>query len=308
MLVQDGLLAVAAQPRTLREPRRAAGRAAAASGRATSASASLEAYQDGAGVLVALDLEHMGDARPAQSEPPRRCATSSLERKEVDGQGQHRGELVFAGARQGLAGWLSAPAPMGALGFVSPSAGAVAVFLHKDPVAMLEDVMALGKDGSGQKALAEIESKLGLRLRDDVAAALGGEVALALDGPLLPQPAWKLILEVRDADRLASALAQLVEAVNDEAAEKGKPGLRLEHEQVGDRTYHALRAIDPPFPSRCTTPSSTATWSPRPRGAMLQRDRRRPRCPARRSRSRRPSARCCRATPSRTARGSCSRT
>ena len=228
-----------------------------------------QVYQDGAGVLVALDLEHLVQGEAKAEAPAMRHLV--LERKDVDGQGQHRGELAFAGPRQGVAGWLSAPAPMGALGFVSPSAGAVAVFLHKDPAAMIEDVLAMAKDGSAQKSLAEVEGKLGLRLREDVASALGGEVALALDGPLLPQPAWKLILEVRDADRLASALTRLVEAANAEATREGKPGLRLEHEQVDERTYSVLRAVDPGVPFEVHYTFVDGYLVAAPTRAMLQR-------------------------------------
>jgi len=249
VLVQDDVLAVAPQPRTLRAfvARLSGGRGFGAGDFAERVA---QVYREGAGVLFAIDLEHAGphDATREAAQDSSTVRHLILERKDVDGQGQHRGELTFDGPRKGVAGWLSAPAPMGALSFVSSSAGAAAVFLHKDPVAMLEELIAMGRHGSGSRGLADLEQKLGLRLREDVASALGGEMALALDGPLLPQPAWRLILEVRDADRLASALATLVDVANLQAAEHGKPGLRLEHEQVGERTYHTLHGVDAVVP------------------------------------------------------------
>jgi hypothetical protein len=94
--------------------------------------------------------------------------------------------------------------------------------------------------------LARLESKLDLDLREDLAATLGGEFALALDGPLLPTPAWKVVVEVYDPARLQASLERLLTRTNDEAASAGRPVLRLEAEHVGGQTYHCLRG-EPPF-------------------------------------------------------------
>jgi len=69
---------------------------------------------------------------------------------------------------------------------------------------------------------------------------------VAVDGPLLPTPALKLVVEVYDPARLQASLELLVTRTNDEAASAGRPGLRLEAEQVGEETYHSLRG-DMPF-------------------------------------------------------------
>ncbi len=101
-------------------------------------------------------------------------------------------------------------------------------------------------DAQARDELARLESKLTLSLREDLAATLGGEFALALDDPLLPTPALKLVVEVYDPARLQASLELLVRRANDEAASAGRPGLRLESEQVGEETYHSLRG-DMPF-------------------------------------------------------------
>jgi hypothetical protein len=56
----------------------------------------------------------------------------------------------------------------------------------------------------------------------------------------------KLVVEVYDPARLQASLERLVARANDEAASAGRPGLRLESEQVGEATYHSLRG-DMPF-------------------------------------------------------------
>ena len=69
------------------------------------------------------------------------------------------------------------------------------------------------------------------------------EVALALDGPLLPTPAWKLVVEVYDPSRLQASLGQLVQRASDEALREGRSGPRLEAEQAGEQTYYAVRGL-----------------------------------------------------------------
>jgi hypothetical protein len=76
-----------------------------------------------------------------------------------------------------------------------------------------------------------------------VAETLGGEAALALDGPLLPTPAWKVVVEVTDPARLQSSLETLVRRTGDEARQAGRGGVALDSEDVGGRTFHVLRGL-----------------------------------------------------------------
>ena len=56
-----------------------------------------------------------------------------FEHKRIASQGQLRGVLGFDRERRGVPAWLGAPAPMGALEFVSPNAYAVGCILTKEP-------------------------------------------------------------------------------------------------------------------------------------------------------------------------------
>jgi hypothetical protein len=127
---------------------------------------------------------------------------------------------------------------MGTLDFVSADAHLAAAFVVKEPSAMIVDLFAVA--GSDDPDLARLEAEIGLSLRDDVAAPLGGEIAFALDGPFLPEPAWKAVLEVYDPARLQHTVAVAVARLNDRLRAEGEQELALSSEQGGGRTWHRL--------------------------------------------------------------------
>jgi hypothetical protein len=130
---------------------------------------------------------------------------------------------------------------MGSLDFVSQNAAVAVAFVAKDPQFILDDLLSFGHDPqSAGRELADFESKVHLRLREDIAANIGGDTAIALDGAMLPTPAWKLILEVHDAAALSHSLEQLVTAVSQEAQQKGRPGVSLQSEDVSGQKYYSV--------------------------------------------------------------------
>jgi len=74
-----------------------------------------------------------------------------------------------------------------------------------------------------------------------LAASLGGEFALSLDGPLMPVPSWKLVVEVYDPQRLQSVFARLVAGGNQQAAKSGRT-IRMAQETVDGRTYYTINS------------------------------------------------------------------
>src|SRR6185295_3678330 len=119
-----------------------------------------------------------------------------IDRREVDGRAETRAALTFDHPRRGVASWIAAPAPMGSLSFFSPDANLAAAFAVKSPVNILDEMLAANPDFA--RELAEAQAKHGFDLRNDLAAPLGAEFALGLDGPVLPSPSWKLVAEVYD--------------------------------------------------------------------------------------------------------------
>ena len=163
-----------------------------------------------------------------------------LEQKHLGTKTHHRASLTFSNARSGMASWLASPAPMGALDFISPDAQLVSAFVFKDPVKLLDDLYALAGDIEVGE-LARFEQEHGFSLRDDVAASLGGEFAMALDGPVLPEPSWKMVLEVYDPARLQWTLTEAVAEMNTVLQQEGRPTAELSQEEVGGRVFHTLR-------------------------------------------------------------------
>ncbi len=206
----------------------------------------LQSYQNGAGLLFAADIGRMKGAAHMRSEPAiDRSGFADLqyliaERKDLSGQTQLSAQMAFNGPRQGVASWLAAPASIGGLDFVSTSAGAVASVVTKSPAKMFDDMLAVGgENGKMSSHLAEAEAKLKIRLKEDLAATLGGEVTVALDGPLLPTPSWKVIADINDPVRLEQTLEQLAADVNAEQHEGYSAS--IEQTTSGGLTYYTLK-------------------------------------------------------------------
>jgi len=217
-----------------------------------------DAYRDGVDLLVGVDAKTLLARAAAEAggttnggEALRMSGLLDvehliLERRSAGDASTGRAALTFGAERRGLAAWLAAPAPMGALSFVSSSASGAIAFVTKEPALLVDDLfgmLAAGKPDFPAK-LAEAEGKLGFRLRDDLAAALGGDAAIAVDGPLLPTPAIKLVVEVYDPARLQATIVKLVSLADTEARAHGKPGVQLVTETVGGLTVHAVTAGD----------------------------------------------------------------
>lgn len=213
-------------------------------------------YEEGAGILAAADLERVVTARPTEPEGEHGVHETlarlgfenvehlMLEQKRVGEKTDHRAVLTFRDARHGVASWLAAPAPMGSLDFLSPETKFFAAFVVKDPTALLDDLQGLMGDDAAEFAarLLELEQRYGLDLRADLAATLGGELTLAVDGPLLPQPAFKLVLEVYDPARFQWTVEQAVAEINRHLQAEGKEPIELRREEVGGRTVFTLPA------------------------------------------------------------------
>ncbi|MGZ4829751.1 MAG: FecR domain-containing protein, partial [Candidatus Angelobacter sp.] len=219
-------------------------------------------YKNGTEILFGANLAQMASShRPRNPEQSSHFALTGLadveyliaERKGSGAQVQNHAQLTFVNQRRGLASWLAAPAPIGGLDFVSKDAGAVAAFISKNPADMLDDVLKIGNDSNSNASenIARGESELKIRFHQDLADTLGGEVTVALDGPILPTPSWKIVAEVKDPGRLQATIQQLVTDVNDHA--KGEhPGLALDQGTASGLTFYTIRSTDATKPFEAT--------------------------------------------------------
>jgi hypothetical protein len=117
----------------------------------------------------------------------------------------------------------------------------------KNPKTILEEIFKMidGGDAKFAQHLNEFEAKTGVNVLNDLAAPLGGEVTMAFDGPMLPTPRWKLIVEVYDPATLQATIAKLVESYNREPSAQGN-SVQLTQRQVNSRTYYTLSSASKP--------------------------------------------------------------
>ncbi|MFY9558230.1 MAG: FecR domain-containing protein, partial [Blastocatellia bacterium] len=214
-----------------------------------------DVYHEGAGFIIAADLQRFieqskGDDSKTNSALDQLGITNLkyfiAEMKEDQGKAFNRAVLSFSDASRGIASWLAAPGPMGALEFISPDATVVGAFVVKEPAALVEDLLnALSTvQPKFREQLGEFESETGLDIRKDFAAPLGGEFAFAVDGPLLPTPSWKMVFEVYDPAHLQQTFERVVDKMNEFAAREGKKGFQWDRTEAGGRTYYSLKSLD----------------------------------------------------------------
>jgi hypothetical protein len=218
-----------------------------------------EVYKEGAGLIVAADLERIiaqatSDAAKVGGQQRldlyRQTGLLNLkhfvvEQKEVKAKTQSRAVLSFNEPRRGIASWLAAPGPMGALKFVSPDANVATAFVVKEPTLLVDDLLGFMETASPdlRKRLRELETQNGLDLKRDFAAPLGGEFAFAIDGPVLPTPSWKMVMEVYDQQHLQGTFESVVGKLNAWAAQHGQKGLTLTA-SGGSPNIYTLRSVD----------------------------------------------------------------
>lgn len=203
------------------------------------------AYAEGVEWLFAADLERLLDQEGRSRQDLAALGFESARHavgrwNEAAGQGTI--DVTFDGPRHGVASWLAEPAPMGSLEYVSADAVGFATVLVRDPSEIVDEILGtlVGREPQAVEGLAKVQTELGIDLRQDLAAALGGEFAFAVEPPLAPKPGVKLIAEVYDANRLQASLTAIVARISTELEAKGHPGLRIETDTAGGRTMHRV--------------------------------------------------------------------
>lgn len=220
----------------------------------------VDVYSEGAGLVVAADVQRLvakaveqdkSEGADRRAEGMKQLGVTSLrhfivEQKEVNGKTLSKAELTFSDANRGIASWLAAPASMGALEYISPNANVATAFVVKEPALLVDDLLGVFDtiDPELRRQMQEIEKQQGFDIRNDFAAPLGGEFAFAIDGPLLPTPSWKVVLEVYDRPKLQQTFERVVEKLNQFSMLHGKGKLSLETSTSGSNTFYAIKSAD----------------------------------------------------------------
>ena len=229
-----------------------------------------KSYAKGAGWILAVDLEQMfaqSVSKNSVNDPTMSLTGINkmrhllVERRDGvgrTGQSDTRASLNFSAPRTGVMGWLAAPAPMPSLDFISPDASFAISAVTKNARQMAEEFF--GGLAIASVHIGEIERQIGINVIDDLAGPLGGEITLALDGPLLPMPTYIFAVEVYDASRLTSSLRKIALAVNQKAG--GAVTVDFNEESVNGRMWYRLKASTLPVEMNFTYSSGYLVGAP----------------------------------------------
>ncbi|MEK7832619.1 MAG: hypothetical protein AAB401_16120, partial [Acidobacteriota bacterium] len=236
-------------------------------------------YQDGAGLVIAADLEkfisgaalHSSKSASKSASKPERLVENNadvedgrreadvmnqlglldlryfvVELKQKDGKPFNRAVVSYKQNQHGLTSWLAAPNPMGALEFISPDANVVGAFVVQEPTAVVDDLLNTLKtaDPDAWQKVMDFQNNQGISIRNDIAAPLGSEYAFAVDGPVIPVPSFKAVVQVDDQTHLQATLERTVQLLNVELTNHGKQPLVWNSVEIGGRTFYELKSAD----------------------------------------------------------------
>ena len=166
------------------------------------------------------------------------------EHRETNGTPDNHLNLQFSGTRQRVASWLGSPAPIGSLDFVTTECGRRGGRCFEGPDS------DCGRHHRHDRARAPAASawtrrrpKLEHRYSQRSMANLGGEFLLALDGPVLPTPSWKAVIEVNDSAQFEITLERLVQTVNSHAQGANAHPVAIDPSQVGGQSFYAVHDV-----------------------------------------------------------------
>ncbi len=221
-----------------------------------------QAYVDGAGMLVGVDLQPMvPDFTRKDSERALLQASGFADMKYAVWElNDHNGgaELSFISPRHGIASWLANSTQLGGLDFLSPAATMAGSIVLKSPAQILDDYrdIATSINPSSLDTLAQMQMGLGIDLRNDLLSKLDGEIAYEVDTPvvlnaepvgkqqLLDQqkpaapPTWRLALRVNDPIGLQQTFTKLLAASR----------MEVKHLAEGRFTVHSFQVPSGPEP------------------------------------------------------------
>jgi hypothetical protein len=115
--------------------------------------------------------------------------------------------------------------------------------LSKEPKEIANDIINMtGQEKGAENAqLSAVEAKLNINFRDDLAASLGGEFLLSLDGPVLPTPSWKAVIEVHDSAKLEQTLERLTKSIRDMTQSNGAHSIVIESSDAGGQRFYSVK-------------------------------------------------------------------
>jgi hypothetical protein len=104
----------------------------------------------------------------------------------------------------------------------------------KSPAQMLNDLLAIKHNPNDEPP----------QFVNDFAAAFGTDFAVALDGPVLPRPSWRVVAEVNNQALAQQAIEELLQQAAAELAKEhsNEPAPTIQSSAQGGRTFHTITA------------------------------------------------------------------
>jgi hypothetical protein len=208
-----------------------------------------QAYQSGVGMLFGMDFEALAAKRPKSSVQQEKMIQQSgfedlkyltMEGRYVGGVLTNNIQLTFKGPRRGVAAWLAAPAQIGGLDFISADTNMAGAIVFKTLANIFDEALKLSGQSSAEASLAQAEQELKINFKQDLISKLGPQLVFSVDGPLVPAPSWKVVLQVSDPEGLQTIFKQLMAAEKLSAKDGKAPS--LEQETENGVTYYSLRS------------------------------------------------------------------
>jgi hypothetical protein len=199
-----------------------------------------QSYQAGTNTVLGLDAHRLLDLIPDNQAQAKmilektgfaNASYAIMDSRLVDQRATTEMELVFTGTRRGVASWLTAPAPLGALDFISSKSPVAEVFRLKRLDRIFDDIVEL----AGPAALAnlpQMEAQLNINLKQDILSKFTGEIGFEMSTPPFPtegdktaQPNFKFILGVSDAAGLQQTIKRLLATAPMQSGERQVDGV-----------------------------------------------------------------------------------
>ncbi|MBI2687289.1 MAG: FecR domain-containing protein [Acidobacteria bacterium] len=183
-------------------------------------------YARGVAWILGADVEGIGMKRAPELLGANQVKYAFVEQRTVQGVEENEATVTFTGPRTGVASWLAEPGSAGSTEYASADAVAVFSAATRNPRQIVEELTGLVPGIAD--SLREMETKTGVNIANDLAAALGTDFTLSLETAAVPIPGWFAAIEVYQPATLNAAIARLVDAYNREASAERKVVLKQE--------------------------------------------------------------------------------
>ena len=205
-------------------------------------------YGRGVGWMAAIDVAALNRGFPDDQLADMLGITSMrylfVEQRSTAAGDESEATLSFSGARSGMASWVAAPGPIGAAEYVSTGAIAASAGSTQDPREAFDQLLAgLGADSEFMRELRELEQETGIDIRDDIAASLGTDFVMAVEGVSINGLDWVAAFEVINPSSLDAAMQRMVDMINAELHDTQQDErVAILEEEVNGRTWKTLSA------------------------------------------------------------------